>query len=186
MSAETWADPEAEPAAARRAPRPRRRRPPARRADRPALVRRGQARDPRLPRARHPQPRGRPGASCPQSERPRVLVSQSGAGWYGHRGDERLDESTAEPRERLPRAGDRGLGGRGERRRGAGRARGPDPHRCRCSPTPAARSRRCCPSSSRHRRPGGGRAPVRAVGARGRRGGRACCSRSTTRPRAGP
>jgi uncharacterized protein len=26
-------------------------------------------------------------------ERPRVLVSQSGAGWYGHRGDERLDES---------------------------------------------------------------------------------------------
>ncbi len=30
-------------------------------------------------------------------ERPRVLVSGSGAGWYGHRGDERLDESTAEP-----------------------------------------------------------------------------------------
>jgi uncharacterized protein (TIGR01777 family) len=26
-------------------------------------------------------------------ERPRVLISQSGAGWYGHRGDERLDES---------------------------------------------------------------------------------------------
>jgi uncharacterized protein len=26
-------------------------------------------------------------------ERPRVLVSGSGAGWYGHRGDERLDES---------------------------------------------------------------------------------------------
>jgi len=30
-------------------------------------------------------------------ERPRVLVSGSGAGWYGHRGDERLDESTSEP-----------------------------------------------------------------------------------------
>ena len=31
------------------------------------------------------------------AERPRVLVSGSGAGWYGQRGDERLDESTAEP-----------------------------------------------------------------------------------------
>jgi uncharacterized protein (TIGR01777 family) len=30
-------------------------------------------------------------------ERPRVLVSGSGAGWYGHRGDERLDESTPAP-----------------------------------------------------------------------------------------
>jgi uncharacterized protein (TIGR01777 family) len=29
----------------------------------------------------------------PDGERPRVLVSQSGAGWYGHRGEERLDES---------------------------------------------------------------------------------------------
>ena len=29
----------------------------------------------------------------PEDERPRVLVSGSGAGWYGHRGDERLDES---------------------------------------------------------------------------------------------
>jgi uncharacterized protein (TIGR01777 family) len=32
-------------------------------------------------------------AELPESERPGVLVSQSGAGWYGHRGDERLDES---------------------------------------------------------------------------------------------
>jgi uncharacterized protein (TIGR01777 family) len=31
--------------------------------------------------------------ALPEAERPRVLVSQSGAGWYGHRGDERLDES---------------------------------------------------------------------------------------------
>jgi uncharacterized protein (TIGR01777 family) len=31
------------------------------------------------------------------AERPRVLVSGSGAGWYGHRGDERLDESALEP-----------------------------------------------------------------------------------------
>ena len=29
----------------------------------------------------------------PEAERPGVLVSQSGAGWYGFRGDERLDES---------------------------------------------------------------------------------------------
>ena len=29
----------------------------------------------------------------PEGERPRVLVSQSGVGWYGFRGDERLDES---------------------------------------------------------------------------------------------
>lgn len=32
-------------------------------------------------------------AELPGEERPKVLVSQSGAGWYGHRGDERLDES---------------------------------------------------------------------------------------------
>jgi uncharacterized protein len=32
-------------------------------------------------------------AELPEAERPRTLVSQSGAGWYGHRGDERLDES---------------------------------------------------------------------------------------------
>jgi uncharacterized protein len=30
----------------------------------------------------------------PEAERPGVLVSQSGAGFYGHRGDERLDESS--------------------------------------------------------------------------------------------
>jgi uncharacterized protein (TIGR01777 family) len=29
----------------------------------------------------------------PDGERPKVLVSQSGAGFYGHRGDERVDES---------------------------------------------------------------------------------------------
>jgi uncharacterized protein (TIGR01777 family) len=34
-------------------------------------------------------------AELPAEERPRVLVSGSGAGWYGHRGDERLDESAA-------------------------------------------------------------------------------------------
>jgi uncharacterized protein len=32
-------------------------------------------------------------AELPEAERPGVLVSGSGAGWYGHRGDERLDES---------------------------------------------------------------------------------------------
>lgn len=31
--------------------------------------------------------------NLPDPERPRVLVSQSAAGWYGQRGDERLDES---------------------------------------------------------------------------------------------
>jgi uncharacterized protein (TIGR01777 family) len=30
-------------------------------------------------------------------ERPSVLVSQSAVGWYGHRGDERLDESIEQP-----------------------------------------------------------------------------------------
>jgi uncharacterized protein len=34
-------------------------------------------------------------AELPESERPRVLVSQSASGWYGARGEERLDE--AEP-----------------------------------------------------------------------------------------
>ena len=32
-------------------------------------------------------------ADLPEAERPGVLISGSGAGWYGHRGDERLDES---------------------------------------------------------------------------------------------
>jgi uncharacterized protein (TIGR01777 family) len=32
-------------------------------------------------------------AELPDAERPSVLVSGSGAGWYGHRGDELLDES---------------------------------------------------------------------------------------------
>jgi uncharacterized protein len=36
-------------------------------------------------------------SELPTDERPRVLVSGSGAGWYGQRGDERLDESTPEP-----------------------------------------------------------------------------------------
>jgi uncharacterized protein len=31
--------------------------------------------------------------ALPEAERPRVLVSQSASGWYGQRGDERLDES---------------------------------------------------------------------------------------------
>ena len=37
----------------------------------------------------------------PEDERPSVLVSQSASGWYGPRGDERLDESRAGGR-RLP------------------------------------------------------------------------------------
>jgi uncharacterized protein (TIGR01777 family) len=36
-------------------------------------------------------------AELPAEERPRVLVSGSGAGWYGQRGDERLDESATQP-----------------------------------------------------------------------------------------
>jgi uncharacterized protein len=34
-------------------------------------------------------------AELPPAERPRVLVSQSAVGWYGARGDERVDESAA-------------------------------------------------------------------------------------------
>jgi uncharacterized protein (TIGR01777 family) len=41
------------------------------------------------------------GALDPE-ERPRVLVSGSGAGWYGQRGDERLDESAARPGDDFP------------------------------------------------------------------------------------
>jgi uncharacterized protein len=33
----------------------------------------------------------------PAQERPRVLVSGSGAGWYGHRGDEPFDETSTQP-----------------------------------------------------------------------------------------
>jgi len=36
-------------------------------------------------------------AELTEEDRPKVLISGSGAGWYGHRGDERLDESTPEP-----------------------------------------------------------------------------------------
>ena len=36
-------------------------------------------------------------AGLAEEERPGVLVSGSGAGWYGQRGDERLDESAPEP-----------------------------------------------------------------------------------------
>ena len=36
-------------------------------------------------------------SELPAEERPRVLVSQSAVGWYGHRGDEPVDESTEQP-----------------------------------------------------------------------------------------
>ena len=70
VPAEQWADPKARAAAGRGAARPRRRRPPARRDDRAALERRRQARDPRLARARDPQPRGgAAGAAGRESDR---------------------------------------------------------------------------------------------------------------------
>ena len=80
------------PAPGRGAGGPGRRGPPARRARRPALERRRQARDPRLARAR---PRATSWRRCATLEptRPAVLVSQSASGWYGPRGDERVDES---------------------------------------------------------------------------------------------
>ena len=76
-----------------RGPRRRRRRhPPARRADRPALERQGEEGAARLACSVDPQP-GR-ARSSDAEPRPRVLVSQSATGWYGARGDEPLDEST--------------------------------------------------------------------------------------------
>ncbi len=106
------------------------------------------------------------------AERPSVLVSQSASGWYGARGDERVDES-GPGRRRLPGPGVRGLGGRGPRRRRAGRARGVHAHR-----RGAVRGRRragedAAPVQARRGRPRRRRQAVRALGPLRRRGRRA-------------
>ena len=85
-----WKDPKAGAAAHRGAGGPGRRDPPARRARRPALERRRQAeiRDSRVLSTRNLV------AALKEADpRPSVLVSQSASGWYGPRGDERVDES---------------------------------------------------------------------------------------------
>ena len=123
----------------------RRRRQPDRRADQPALDRRGEAADPREPRAGTKNLVD--GDRCASSATPRVLVSQSAVGYYGDRGDAIVDESTPAWR---------GLRRRGLRRLGGGRARPRDrraprdrPHRPRARPgRRPARSSCCCPSSS--------------------------------------
>ena len=107
-----WADPKAAPAAARRAARARRRRAPARRARSPSAGRDDAKREIRDSRVLGTRNLVAALGELPEAERPSVLVSQSGAGWYGPRGDERLDES-APGRRRLPRPGVRRLGGRG-------------------------------------------------------------------------
>ena len=70
----------------------RRRRQPARREDRPALDRRGQAADPREP------PHGTRnllGTIAGLERKPGVLVSQSAIGYYGDRGDAVVDEESS-------------------------------------------------------------------------------------------
>ncbi len=66
VDAARWGDPQSEPAPVDALRGSRRRGAPAGRARGPALVRRRQARDPRLPRARHAQPGGRACESCPR------------------------------------------------------------------------------------------------------------------------
>ena len=119
----------------------------------------------------------------PEGERPRVLVSQSASGWYGARGEERLDE--AEPAgERLPRPGHSRLGGGGGQGRGARYAGRPAAHRRR--PVRVGRRARedAALLQARHRRSGGGRAPVRALDSPRRRGrGDPVRARQRRRPR---
>ena len=91
----------------------RRRRPPARREDRPALDRRGEAARSWRPAA--PAPTTWCRRSPALERRAAVLVSQSAVGYYGDRGDDR--------RRRVERAG-RQLRLRGRPGLGAGRARG--------------------------------------------------------------
>ena len=135
------------PARARRgAERPRRRRAPGRRERRPALDRGEQAPDPREPRA---SARATSSPACaPPTRGRRCSCPRSAVGYYGPRGDERVDESTPPgtttswPRSAWPGSA------RPTRRRSSGCASsGSAP--ASCSTQAAARSRRCCrPSSS--------------------------------------
>ena len=95
----------------RGAARPRRGGAPGGRAGRAALVRRRQARHPRLAGARHAQPRGRRWRRSRRPSARRRSCPSPPAGWYGARGDERLDESAPAAR-RLPRPGHRRPGRR--------------------------------------------------------------------------
>ena len=113
LGVEALAGTRARAGARRGARRPRRRRPPRRRERRPALERRRQAAHPRLARARHAQPRRRPARG--RAARRACSCRASAVGYYGPRGDERLDEDDA-GRRRLPRRGVRRLGARGATR----------------------------------------------------------------------
>ena len=185
VDADGWADPKSEPAPAEAL------------RGRDAVVhllgepvaqrwtRRGQARDPRLPRCSAPATWWPRCASCPttsgracssRSPPPAGTGPRATSGWT----------SRSPAAGDFLAAGDRRLGGRGPGRRGARRARGHDPHR-RGALRAAARSRRCCrrsSSASAARWPAG--KPVRALDPPGRRGGRAGLLPRQRRPRSGP
>ena len=121
----------------------------------------------------------------PAAERPGVLVSQSAAGYYGARGDERLDESAP--------AGDDFLArlvvdweAEAARRRRARPAGGHDAHRRGAVGVRRRARRRCCPSSSSawagRSRAGASTSP----GCTSTTSSARCCSRSTPMPRPAP
>ena len=129
-----------------------------------------QARDPRLARAPHAQPGG--SAARAADAAPATLVSQSASGWYGPRGDERVDESEPAADDFLARVCVELGGARRAPRRssGCGWSR---PAPAWCCPRTAERWRRCCrPSRLGVGGPVAGGRPVRAVDPHRRRGRR--------------
>ena len=157
--------PDGRPGAGRGAARPRRGRPPRRRARRPALDDDVKRADPREPRDRDAQPRRGP-ARRP-SRRPEVLVSSSAVGYYGKHGDERVPESTP--------AGDDFLAGvcvAWEREADAAAELGlrvvQDPHRRRARQGRRRAEDDAAAVQARRRRPGRRRRPVPAVDPRRR------------------
>ena len=82
-----------------------------------------------------------------RAERPGVLVSQSASGWYGARGDERVDESEPPADDFLATCAS-WLGGARHARPRSSACAWPSPAPAWCCRRRAARSRRCCPPSS--------------------------------------
>ena len=115
--------------------------------DRPALARRGQARDPRLARARHAQPRERARRAAPRPSARRCWSRSRPPAGTGRAATSASTRTTPAGDDFLAQVVAR-LGGRGRDGRGARPARGADPHRRGAVRVRAARSRRCCRSSS--------------------------------------
>ena len=144
----------------------------------------GEIRDSRI--LVHAQPRRRRSASCRRRERPKVLVSQSGAGCYGAprrragstsrapRGDDFLAQLSADW-EAEARAGG-----------GARRAGGRQPHRDGALAVGRRAREDAALLQARHRRARGGRRPVRARGSTSTTWSARSCSSSTPGRRAAP